>query len=55
VCAMSGGSLRFAGGDAVIDAKAAQPWGQDWSYCGSYVSFTMLEKDFVAVSFIAAA
>jgi hypothetical protein len=29
--------------------------GQDRSYCGSYVSFTMLEKDFVAVSFIAAA
>ena len=28
--------------------------GQGRSYCGSYVSFTMLEKLFVAVSFIAA-
>jgi hypothetical protein len=33
----------------------ARPRGQDRSYCGSYVSFTMLEKDFVAVSFIATA
>jgi hypothetical protein len=33
----------------------ARQCGYDRSYCGSYVSFTMLEKDFVAVSFIATA